>query len=378
MGAEAGPRPRGAGHPRLVAGLLIVATLLTFVGIFSIWVNRQALNTDNWVDTSDQLLQDEQVQAQLSIFVTNELFENVDVEAELQRALPPRLTPLAGPAAGGLEQLTPQIVERAVGSSQFEALWNAANRNAHEALLRILDGGGSRVSTEGGEVTLDLGTLVAQVGERLGVGGNIASKLPPEAGQVTILKSDQLSAAQSAVKLVRRLPVVLSLLVLLLYSLAIYLAGPRRREALRDVGLGFVVAGGIALIARSVAGGYVVDSLTGGAAAHPAAESTWDIATSLLVTVADSAIAFGLLILAGAWLAGPTRVALSARRWASPYIREHRAGSYAAAGVLFLALIAWAPVVAFRKPLGFLLFAILLAVGAELLRRQVVREFPAA
>jgi len=354
--------------------LLIVATLLTFLAIFSIWVNRQALNTDNWVDTSDQLLQNEQVQAQLSTFLTNELFENVDVKAELQQALPPRLAPLAGPAAGGLEQLVPQIVERAVGSPRFEALWNTANRTAHEALLKVLDGGGPTVSTEGGEVTLDLGTLVAQVGSQLGVGGNLASKLPPDAGQVTILESDELSAAQSAVTLVRRLPVVLALLVLALYSLAIYLAGPRRREALRGVGFGFLLAGVVALIARSVAGGYVVDSLAGGAAAHPAAESTWEIATSLLVSVAGSAIAFGLLVVAGAWIAGPTRAALTLRRWASPYIVAYPARVYAAAGVLFLALIAWAPIVAFRKPLGFLLFAILLGVGAELFRRQVVRE----
>lgn len=359
-----------------MAALLLLGTLIAFVGIFSIWVNRQALNTDNWVNTSDALLQNKEVQAQLSTYLADELFANVDVQAELQKALPPRLAPLAGPAAGGLQQLAPQIAERALATSQVQSLWSDVNRAAHEALLKILDGGGPALSTEGGEVTLDLGSLVAQIGARLGVGGNVASKIPADAGQLTILKSSQLSAAQSIATLIRRLPVVLSLLALLLFGLAVYLAGPRRRQALRSVGLGFVVAGVVALIVRSIAGGYVVDALAKSASARPAAQAVWNIGTSLLVTVADSAIVFGILIVIGAWLAGPTRPAIALRRQASPYVRESRAGAYGAAGAVYLALIAWAPIAAFRKPIGILLFAVLLGLGTEVLRRQTLREFP--
>jgi hypothetical protein len=43
--------------------------------------------------------------------------------------------------------------------------------------------------------------------------------------------------------------------------------------------------------------------------------------------------------------------------------------------VVWVALIAWAPVAAFHKPLGIILFALLFAAGAELLRRQILREF---
>jgi lipoprotein signal peptidase len=376
MGAEASPAIERPGHPRAVAALLVLATLVSFVGVFSIWINRQALNTDNWVNTSDQLLQNEQVQEQLSIFLANELFANVNVQAELQKALPPRLAPLAGPAAGGLHQLAPQVAQKVLATPQVQSLWSDANRAAHEALLKILDGGGSTVSTGGGEVTLDLGSLVAQIGAQLGVGGKIASKVPAGAGEMTILKSDQLSAAQSIAKLIRRAPVVLTLLALLLYGLAVYLAGPRRRQALRSVGFSLIVAGAVALIVRGIAAGYVVDALAGSASVRPAAEAVWEVGTSLLVTVADSAIAFGILLVIGAWLAGSTRAAVALRREASPYVREHRAGAYAVAGAVYLALIAWAPIAAFHKPLGIALFAVLLGCGAELLRRQILREFP--
>jgi hypothetical protein len=378
MTTETTPKTPKAGHPKIVAALTGLATLVAVFAIFSIWANRQALNTDNWVNTSGKLLQNEDVRAQLSNYLADQLFANTDVQAELEKRLPPQLQPLAGPAAGGLHQLAPQIAERALENSHVQELWGEANRAAHLTLLKVLDGEGSTVSTGGGEVTLDLGSLVAQIGGQLGVGGGLAAKIPAGAGQVTILKSEQLSTAQSVAQGIRGLPIVLTLLALLLYGLAIYLAGPRRRRALRSAGFGFIVAGVLALIIRGLAGGSVVGALAANESVKPAAEAVWSIGTSLLVTVASSAIAFGILVVIGAWLAGPTRPATALRREASPYMREQRGAAYAVAGLVWLALIAWAPIAAFHKPIGILLFAALFAFGTELLRRQALREFPDA
>jgi hypothetical protein len=270
------------------------------------------------------------------------------------------------------------VAQRALATPQFESLWSDANRAAHETLLKILDGGGSTVSTNGGEVTLDLGSLLSQIGGQLGVGGNIASKVPADAGRLTILKSDQLSAAQDITSLIRRLPIVLTLLALLLYGLAIYLAGPRRRQALRSVGFSFLIAGVLALVLRHFAGSMVTDALAGSDSVKPAVDAIWSIGTSLLVTVAVSAITFGILLVIGAWLAGPTRLASALRREAAPYLRERVGATYAVVGLVFLALILWAPVVAFHKLIGLLLLAVLMVLGTEALRRQAAAEFPDA
>jgi len=358
--------------------LLVVATLITFLAIFSIWVNRQALNTDNWVDTSGKILQDEEIKTRLSNYLADELFANVDVQAELEKTFPPRLAPLAGPAAGALQQLAPQVAERGLETSQAENLWVAANRGAHETLLKILNDEGSAVSTSGGEVTLDLKSLISESGGELGVGGKLASKVPPDAGQLTILKSDQLSMAQDVSKLVRKLPIVLTLLALFLYGLAIYLAGPRRREALRSVGFGFIIAGVLSLILRELGGSAVVDALAETEAVKPAVDSVWSIGTGLLVTVAVSAITFGILVVVAAWLAGPSRIATDLRQESAPYLRERRGTTYALVAFIFLALILWAPVVAFHKPIGLLLLAVLMVLGTEALRRQTAAEFPDA
>lgn len=151
------PKP---GHPKLVALLIFVGTLVAIVAVFSIWANRQALNTDNWVNTSDNVLQNSEVQSQLSDYIAAQIFANVDVQTELASQLPPALKPLAAPAAGGLKQLAPQAAEKVLETPQFEEVWRGTNRTAHVALLKILDGGGENVSTENGAVVLDLNTVI--------------------------------------------------------------------------------------------------------------------------------------------------------------------------------------------------------------------------
>jgi hypothetical protein len=369
------PRRR---HRVLIPALLVVGTLVAFLATFSVWVNRQALNTDNWVNTSTRLLENKQIQEQLATFMVSQLYANVDVEKELAKDLPPQAKALAGPAAGGLRQLAQQVSERALAAPRFQLLWAEANRGAHEALLKILDGGGSFASTGNGEVTLHLGTLITEVGRQVGLPEALVERVPSEAGNLTVLRSEQISTAQKVAKLIRHLPIVLFILMALLYGGAIYLARDRRRETLRSVGFGFAAAGVLALLVRTIAGNAISDSLATTAAVEPAAEAAWGIGTSLLVTIAWSAITFGVLLVLGAWLAGPTAQARALRREASPYFRERRGAAYAFAAGIWVLLIAWAPIAAFHKPLGILVFALLFALGTELLRRQALTEFPDA
>lgn len=374
MNAKATEVPPKSGHPTLATVLVCIASFLAIFAVFSVWANRQALNTDNWVSTSDQLIQNDAIKSQLSDYIAAELFANVNVEADISKQLPPQLKALAGPAAGGLRQLAPQAADKAISTSQFQDLWSTANRQAHIALLKILDGGGSNLSTTNGEVVLNLNGALTNVSSQIGVGSKLAAQIPADAGQITVMKSDQLSTAQKVAKLIRKLPIVLTLLVLILYALAIYLAGPRRRETLRSVGIGLLVAGLVAMIIRRLAGGSVVDALAATESAKPAAQAAWDIGTSLLVTVATSVVTLGILILIGAWLAGPTSWAATLRQKAAPYVKEQPAATFGVAFLVFIVLVLWAPIAALGTLLGILLFAILFAAGAEILRRQILTE----
>jgi hypothetical protein len=291
---------RVARPPRrgVVTALLIAAGVLTFFFVMASWANRQVLDTDEWTKTSSELLEKEEVRNALATYLVDELYANVDVEAEVRAGLPPQAKGLAGPVAGGLREFAQRVARRALAGPRVQAAWENLNRAAHEQFVRIIkDEGGAATSTAWGEVTLDLGVLVQQVGEQVGIGGNLAKKLPPDAGQLTILRSDQLDFAQDLAAFIENLVIVLLVLGLGLYGLALYLSPGRRRETLRAIGLIFVIVGVLVLVMRSIAGGVVVDALAKTAAVEPAAEDVWSVGTPLLSEIAGNLIVNGILIL---------------------------------------------------------------------------------
>jgi len=379
---DAGSPPRRA-HRRLALALIVVASVLSFLAIFALWANRQLLDADNWAETSSELIENDAIRTQVATFMVDEVYANVDVESELQQAFEQLLRPgtaqaLAGPAAGGLQTFAEQRLDDLLARPRPQQAWEEANRRAAARLLAIVEGGDSDVvSTSGGEVTLDLKALLNQTQSNLGVGGRVEERLPDSAAEIVVLRSSQLELAQDLVSLLKAIAIVLLVLALALFALGIYLARGWRREALRACGIGFLFAGAAALVARSLAGKAVVDALATTESVRPAADAAWSIGTSLLVQAATAAIAYGVVIVAAAWLAGPTAWAVAVRRALAPYLREPRF-AWGAFGVIVLVLLAWAPTPAFRQPVLAVILIALLALGLEALRRQTSREFPDA
>lgn len=356
--------------------LVVLGTLLAIGAILSLWVSRQALETDQWTKTSSKLLQDPAIQTAVSGYLVDQLYANVDVAGQLRTALPARAQPLAAPAAGALRNVAQDVARAALQRPRVQELWETANRRAHELLLKVIEGGGNIVKTNGGVVTLDLKALLEQIAARTGIGTRVAAKLPAGAATITILRSNQLKTVQTIGRVLKPLALVLVLLVLACFAGAIALVPGRRREALRACGVGFVIAGVGALVARKLAGNAVVDNLATTAAIKPAVESVWRIGTSLLVGVAVASIVYGAVAIAGAWLAGPARWAVSARRRVAPHLRDPRAAWGAFAGLVLLVLL-WGPTEGTRRVLPALALIALAAAGFEALRRQMRVEFPA-
>ncbi len=397
--AEPSTEPPTRTHRVMVPILLVLASLALFTGAFAVWVNRQALNTGNWKTTSSKLLADKQVQAALAPYMVDQLFTNVDVTGAIQQRLPSNLQVLAGPATAGLRQLADRAAPKLLASPKVQDAWVTANAAAHEQLLRIINGGGSAVSTAGGKVTLDLHALVTQLAAYLGVSSQVAAAqdklqgtagqqakaqlqqrlnitVPATSGQLVIMRSDNLKAAQDVAGAVKGLAIVLPALAILLFALAIWLARGRRRQALRTAGWCFVAVGVLLLLFRRIGGNQIVDSLVKVPSNEAAVHQVWTIATSLLYAIAVALIIYGVVFALAAWLGGPTRPARFLRKLAAPELRESPWVAYVAAGGLLLALVIWGPTPAFRQPAWILLFAALLALGVTVLRRQTAVEFP--
>jgi hypothetical protein len=358
---------------RLPAVLVGLGTLLAFLAIIAIWTGRQALETDQWTETSSKLLQQPVIRNRLADFLVEELYDNVDVAGELKAALPAQAQALAGPAAGALRSAATTAAKRVLQTPQAQAAWTDANRNAHKLLLRVIDGGGPAVATTDGVVKLDLKALLLELQRTAGVGGRLAGLLPADAASITILRSDQLSTVQDIAKALKPFGGVLVILMLACFGGAIALAGERRRQVLRSAGFGLIVAGLGALLARKALGTTVVDDLARTEAGKPAVQEVWSIATSLLVDVAAATILYGAVAVAAAWLAGPTRIAVRIRSALAPHLRDWRL-AYGVLGGVVLLLLLWGPTEGFRRPLPAIVLIALLALAVEALRRQTAGE----
>src|SRR3954464_14687658 len=169
--AEAVQPRTGSSHRFAATVLVVLGTICAVFAVAAIWVNRQALDTDNWTKASSQLLEDNAIRTQLSAFLVDQLYSNVDVAGEIRTALPPRAQPLAGPAAGAVRDLAERASNELLQRPRVQALWEQANRTAHERFLQTIKGGGPAVSTANGVVTIDLATMLQQLANRTGVGG---------------------------------------------------------------------------------------------------------------------------------------------------------------------------------------------------------------
>jgi Short C-terminal domain len=363
------------GRRALPLALVVVASVVLLISAFAIWAKRQALETETWTETSAELLEDEAIRDALADFLVVELYDNVDVEAEIAAPLPERAKPLAGPVAGALRQLAGEVARRVLAEERVQGLWEDANRIAHEQLLAILEDETEVVSITGGSVVLDLTAVLGAVTESLGIGADIASRLPADAAQLEVIPSDDLDTVQTGLDVFRAMAWFLAGLTLVLYALAIYLAADRRREVLRAAGLSFIVVGAAVMVGQRIGGNVVVDALSEAASADDAVAATWRIGTTQLTEIAHALILYGILIVIAAWLAGPSPIATSIRAATAPWFRRP-AYAYGAIVALLILLFWWNPTPATHRLAPSLLLIGLALLGTEMLRRRVIGEFP--
>ena len=377
---DAGAADEGAtaGWRRWVPWVLIVlASLIGLVSALNLWVQRQALETDAWTEASSRLLADDEIRNALAVYMVDQLYDNVDVGQALEERLPPSAQALGPPLALALEPALVRTADTILARPRVQALWENANRRAHQLLMALLEGEREILVASDGNVVLDLGPILEEVQERTGIGERLQERLPEDAGQLVIMEGNQLETARKTVNAISFLSYFLSFVVIGLFALAVYLARGRRRTMLLAVGISCLVVGLIVLVVRRLAGRYLVDALTTTDTAKEPVSAAWAIGTELLRNVGFNILVYGLLITFAAWIAGPSRPAVWVRRTLAPTLRERPVLVYGAVAFVLLLVLLAGPTDGQRiYPLLFL-FA-LTFVGTEVLRRQTAREFPAA
>ena len=365
----------------LVWVLFALATIVLFVSSLTVWAKRQLLDDQAWANSSSQLLANDEVRGAIAQKLSDALFARVDVAAQLRERLPPRAQGAAPLLAAALQNnVGPAAANRLLQRPRVQTLWEKANKRAHAAVVRVLEGKSlgknGNISTANGEVTLDLRPAIKRLATRLGVEDKLKANTDPNAGQIVIMKSSQLKDAQTAVKILHALSSLLLIAVFALYALAIYLAQGRRRLVLGATGASLVFVGLVIASLRHFVGGAIVDSLVKTEANKHPVSVIWAIETSVLRDIAVILVVYGALVLLATVVAGPNRLAVAVRRWLAPSFRHHPIVVWTAALFLFLILLAWGPTAGNRQLLGVVILAVTTAIAIEALRRQTLREFP--
>lgn len=367
-------------RPGRIAGvraLVVLGTILLLVAALAIWVNRLVLDTDTFVATSDELLEDEQVRAALAATLTDALYSSVDVQERLEQALPPSVQPLAGPAASGLREFAERRANIFLTRPRIVEAWSDVNRVTHERFVRVVKGESRAVQTQGGNVVLVLSPLLSDLAQQVGL-GDVAARLPANAGTIVIMDSDEFEAVQGLVEILDFMATWLWAIALLCWALAVYLSPGRRLKTVRGIAFGLLFVGlGVLAILR-IAGNVVVDSLVKVPANKPAAENAFGIITEALKTSAWTLTAIAVLLIVGTWLAGPGRRATTFRRWSAPGLRDRPEVVWAAFAFLVLLVLVWGPIRATRNLIGIVVLVGLAALGLWAFRRITLSEFPDA
>jgi hypothetical protein len=357
--------------------LVLLGALFVILSLLAAYIRFQALDTDTVEGTAEELIADEEIRDQIAATLVDQLFANVDVEAVLREQLPSEQQGLAGPIAGAVRLGADGAARRLLDRPRPQELWVRSITETHRNLLRILEDETGPISTEGGELVLNLRPLMIQLGDRVAIIGRINERrlANPDAGRIRIMEADQLETAQDLTQILKVLGLWLWLVPIALWAVALWLAEGRRRGILRLIGISSIVAGLIVLVVRRAAGSKVVDELATTESVEVAAGDAWDVLTAQLRDGGLTLLGLGVILLVAVWLVGPSTRATGARRWLAPHLARPEIAFGAAAALLFL-LVWWGPTLQTQRWQLVIAAAIVLAIGVEVLRRQTAKEFP--
>ena len=401
-------KPRRRRIRRSIVGLLVaLSCLLVLLSTTEVWAHRTVLNTRTFVGTVSPVFQDPAVASAVAARATDELFTELNVQARLRDALPPKASIAAVPVTNATKGYVAGQLTKVLTSAQFQAIWTAALTSTHHQLVAVLRGQNTAaVSTSGGYIVLNTVPLINQALAKVsGLASDLTGKpvtlptitsadppqqavtklskalgvtLPSNFGQITLVKSSDLATVQQAVKAFDRLTLVLPLVTIVLIALSLWLSVNRRRTVLQlAVGVSLLM-----IVERRVV--IHEQGVLASAAHNPqvAQSVLGDLLHGFFVLTAW-VLGVALVVLVIAVLCGPYRWAVALRSWVKrtwrsiagarggdrrgvvTWMASHAAGLQLAGAVVAGILLLIVPV----SWLSFLIIGVLLAAYEVYLQR---------
>ena len=305
--------------------LIVIGCVLAPIAVVGVWAGNQITDTGRYVATVQPLINDPAIQNVLTDRITNEIISQLNLTgtvdqaaAQLQSRGLTRISTLLttfGPqitsAVTGFIQST---VHTVIASQAMAKAWVQVNTVAHQAVVKLLSGqGGGTLTSANGQITLNLGPLIAVVKQDLVARGfSLAGSIPNVNPTVALFQAKDLGKAQAGYRLVSDLKIVLPILALVLLAAGVFTARGRRR-ALIVVGLGVAASMVVLAIGLLIARTIYLNSVPSNVLPSDAAAAAFDALVHFLRVGLRVVLAVGLVIAIGAFITGPSRAAVRTR-----------------------------------------------------------------
>ncbi|MFD8566977.1 hypothetical protein [Streptomyces sp. NPDC059639] len=324
----------------LAAVLIALVAVVGVASVVGLWGSRTALNTDRWVAAVGPLPQDPDVNKAVSTYLTGQIFDQLDVRKRLSEALPPRADFLAGPLTGAVHDSVGRTVSKLMATDQFTALWEGANRVAHDRIVTVLEKRNANVQVQGDTVTLNLLPMVNNVlksleaqlpslfGKKLDLPTLTSGELPPglhdriekalgvtlpaDFAQIRLYNRHDLGQLQQMVLAFKRALVALLIAVPVLLALALW-AAPDRRRTLLQLGVWLVVTVTVLRAVLRAVRGQLLGQVPPGVYRDGLQAALWTVFTTLR-DLGDLLLWLGIALAVLMYLIGPGRLPVALRR----------------------------------------------------------------
>jgi len=286
---------------RVVAALLVVATVLAPAGVTAFWAQQTITNPEKYVQTVTNVFTAQNVRDNISQAVAETVAESTMVEEGIAKLLPDNLSVLSPLLTSALGNLAGDLTKKALGSQAADAIARVIAVQSHKALMAVLTGQIDENSPflVNGDLVLDLTVLaddvVTQVGERNETLGKVLQEVVAKVPPILLLEGEQITALRAVYNAANPFLIVLLPFTIALYVIAVVISR-RREQTLMQAGATF--AGSQMLLALGL--WWVKDSYLAnltGAVFGPAVSAIFDqlltyLWQSILISVLIGAIAF--------------------------------------------------------------------------------------
>lgn len=231
---------------RQTAVVLFVALSVVSFFLFNVasWSKNTILDTDTFVKTMQPVIAEPVVQKTLQRDITDSLFEAVDVQAELQKALPENIAFLSGPLSSQIESFTSNKVGEVLASKQVYDLWGTLLGTIQSKVVAYIE-------DDANDGVISVNDVYAVVTSRISADSKLSfltnKQLPERVGTVTLAEVSWLPEARKYVDAISIAPSIFLAVSVISFFAAFGLAKNRRMTVM--VLLGLLIVAMISMLA---------------------------------------------------------------------------------------------------------------------------------